>query len=77
MEASSNPYTVLAEAERIRKPVSVRMYINEVTFQVTLAKNGGFAAIFARSGSPWKLPLGLGWPKNFTKMPGGARKTFK
>ena len=35
MEAFSNPYTVLAEAERNQKPVSVRMYINEVTFQVT------------------------------------------
>ena len=46
-------------------------------FSERLAKNGGFVAIFARSGSPLKLPLGLGLPQNFTKMSGGARRTFK
>ena len=39
-----------------------------------LTKNGGFAAIFARSGSPGESPVGLGWPQNSTKMSGGAKK---
>ena len=54
---------------------STNMQLLFFILSLLLAKNGGFAAIFARSGSPCKLPLG--WPQNSTKMSGGTRKTFK